>query len=138
MKKNLALLGLIALILFSACQKQNDIQSNFKQNIEEDESATSSRGGGHHNDDVVFYLLGEGNMLDQYSTDGYERKGSATITGLSAGVKIMAIDFRPATGQLYGVGNDSRIYVINPKTGAARAIGAGPFTPAIAGTPGML
>jgi hypothetical protein len=57
-----------------------------------------------------------------------------SITGLESSVKLLAIDFRPATGQLYAAGNDSRLYVINPETGAARAVGAAPFTPAINGS----
>ena len=53
------------------------------------------------------------------------------ISGLQSGERILGIDFRPATGQLYGVGSSSRIYVIDTKTGAARAIGTTAFTPAI-------
>jgi hypothetical protein len=55
------------------------------------------------------------------------------ITGLQPNEKILAIDFRPATGQLYGVGSSSRIYVINTETALARAIGTTAFTPAITG-----
>jgi hypothetical protein len=47
---------------------------------------------------------------------------------------MLAIDFRPATGQLYGVGSSSRIYVINTTTGEARAIGSSSFTPALQGS----
>jgi len=53
---------------------------------------------------------------------------------LQGGENILAIDFRPATGQLYGLGSSSRIYVINPATGLARAIGSEAFTPAINGS----
>lgn len=56
------------------------------------------------------------------------------ITGLQANERILSIDYRPATGQLYGLGSTSRLYVINPSTGVARAIGSGAFTPAISGT----
>lgn len=56
------------------------------------------------------------------------------ITGLVADEKILAIDFRPATGQLYGISSASRVYVIQPDSGTARAIGAAPFTPSITGT----
>ncbi|MFN0087394.1 MAG: DUF4394 domain-containing protein [Blastocatellia bacterium] len=58
---------------------------------------------------------------------------SAAITGLSAGESIQGIDFRPRTGQLYAVSSQSRVYTIDPATGAAAAIGAGPFMPALAG-----
>jgi hypothetical protein len=52
-----------------------------------------------------------------------------TISGLQAGENVLAIDFRPANGQLYGLGSTSRIYSINTVNGAATAIGsAGAFT----------
>jgi len=51
------------------------------------------------------------------------------ITGLQAAENILGIDFRPADGQLFGLGSSSRIYRINITTGAATAIGAaGAFT----------
>ena len=56
-----------------------------------------------------------------------------SVTGLQSGETLMAIDFRPATGQLYGLGSTSRIYTINLASGLATAIGANPFTPAISG-----
>jgi hypothetical protein len=54
------------------------------------------------------------------------------ITGLPAGVTLKGIDFRPATGDLYGVGSDSVVYRVNPKTGIAVAEGPA-FTPALRG-----
>ncbi len=56
------------------------------------------------------------------------------ITGLVAGDRIVGLDTRPATDQLYALGATSRIYVVNPATGSARVIGAGPFTPLLTGT----
>ena len=53
------------------------------------------------------------------------------ITGLPILKRIVGIDFRPSNKKLYGVGNDSRVYTIDPVTGAATAVGSGPFTPAI-------
>jgi hypothetical protein len=35
------------------------------------------------------------------------------ITGLQPSESIVGIDFRPATGQLFGVGSTSRLYVID-------------------------
>ena len=40
---------------------------------------------------------------------------------------------RPLNGQLYALGKTSRLYVINPRTAAARQVGATPFIPALAG-----
>ncbi len=52
-----------------------------------------------------------------------------TITGLQAAENVLAIDFRPATGQLYGLGSSSRLYTVNTVNGMASAVGtAGAFT----------
>ncbi|MBC6607962.1 DUF4394 domain-containing protein [Hymenobacter sp. BT188] len=84
--------------------------------------------------EISFYALSGGSRLDAYSTkDAATRISSVAISGLGSGEKLLAIDFRPATGQLYGVSSASRLYVINQNTGVARAIGAGAFTPALGG-----
>jgi hypothetical protein len=84
--------------------------------------------------DIAFYALSGGTRLDAFSTaNAATRISSVAITGLASGEQFLAIDFRPATGQLYGVSSASRLYVINQNTGAARAIGAGNFSPAVAG-----
>jgi hypothetical protein len=55
------------------------------------------------------------------------------ITGLGVGEEILAIDYRPATGQLYGIGSLSQLYTIDPATGVATVVG-GPFAQALSGT----
>jgi hypothetical protein len=66
------------------------------------------------------------------STDGVFQFDSASpgspgpvypISGLQQNEQIYGIDFRPATGQLYGVGSTSRLYTINPATGQATLVG---------------
>lgn len=56
------------------------------------------------------------------------------IRGLQPGEGILGIDFRPANKRLYALGSTSRLYVIDPDTGAATAVGSGPFSPALEGT----
>ncbi len=54
---------------------------------------------------------------------------AVTVTGLASGETLLAIDYRPATGILHGLGSSGRIYSINAETGVATAIGAaGAFT----------
>ena len=54
---------------------------------------------------------------------------AVAVTGLQAGEALLGIDRRPATGELYGLGSTSRLYVINTTTGAATQVGsAGAFT----------
>ncbi len=55
------------------------------------------------------------------------------ITGLQMGESLLGIDFRPATGFLFGLGSTSRIYTINTSTGVATALGGAPFIPTLAG-----
>lgn len=137
--KKFKLFGLVALFIFSACQKDASDALVQKEMTDPESSEVSARFGSdfwdHDERDLIFYALGEGNKLDKFrSDDSDELLNSAIITGLQQDEKIMAIDFRPATGQLYGLGSTSRIYVINPQTGIALAIGTGPFTPALSGT----
>jgi hypothetical protein len=51
------------------------------------------------------------------------------ITGLGIREGLIAIDFRPASGQLYGLGSGSRLYTIDTVTGIAAQVGSdGGFT----------
>src|SRR5689334_13146832 len=58
-------------------------------------------------------------------------------SGAALGAQIVAMDFRPLTGRLYGVGSDNLIYIIDPLTATATPLPA--FSPAtvLAGTVGM-
>jgi len=85
--------------------------------------------------DLAFYALTNNNILLNLNAKNVASVTSqTTITGLQTGETILGIDFRPATGVLYGIGSSSRMYVINTQTGVARAIGTTAFTPAISGT----
>ena len=53
------------------------------------------------------------------------------VTGLQPDEMLLAIDFRPANGKLYGITNMGRLYVINPTTGSATQVGSGTFTLAL-------
>ena len=84
---------------------------------------------------LEFYGITADNVLVKYNANAAQSLISQLpVTGLQAGENLLSIDFRPATGQLYGLGNTSRLYVINTETGVARAVGTGPFTPAVNNT----
>jgi hypothetical protein len=79
--------------------------------------------------------LTTGNQLIRFNSNRANAPigAAVTITGLQTGENILGIDFRPATGELFGLGSTSRLYIINPATGAATQVGAaGGFT--LAGT----
>ncbi|TDB69255.1 DUF4394 domain-containing protein [Arundinibacter roseus] len=85
--------------------------------------------------DQMFYALTSTNQLYELNVQNTATPlRTITVSGLQSGETLLGIDFRPATGQLYGVGSSSRLYHINLGSGAATALGDGPFSPAIEGT----
>lgn len=84
--------------------------------------------------DAQLYVLNDANQLLKLNVRTPATPlSTVSLTGLQDGERILSIDFRPATGQLYGVGSSSRLYVINPMTGVARALGTTPFSPTLSG-----
>lgn len=82
---------------------------------------------------LEFYGLTSSNSLVKYNANNSTTVISTTpVTGLQAGENLLTIDFRPGTGQLYGIGSTNQLYIINTSSGAATAVGA-PFTPAVSG-----
>lgn len=64
--------------------------------------------------------LTTGNALFSFDTATPGASGAAqAITGLQAGETLYALDYRPATGALYGLGSSNRLYTINTGTAAA-------------------
>jgi hypothetical protein len=82
----------------------------------------------------VFALV-EPNTLIQFQSN---RPGLITrqrkITGLQPGETLLGIDFRPANGQLYGLGSTSRLYIIAPRSAVALPVGTAPFSPTLSGS----
>lgn len=77
----------------------------------------------------VFGLTTMNNLVRFNSNRPNTILSNVAITGLQGGESLVGIDFRPATGRLFGIGSTSRIYMINTFTGAATAVGtAGAFT----------
>jgi Domain of unknown function (DUF4394) len=83
--------------------------------------------------DRVLYATTNQNQLISFNARNPDRiRNIQAISGLASGVTLRGIDFRPATGDLYGVGSDSVVYRVNPRTGIAVAEGPA-FTPALSG-----
>ncbi|MBL8900052.1 MAG: DUF4394 domain-containing protein [Planctomycetes bacterium] len=59
-------------------------------------------------------------------------RSDVAITGLDVGERVLGIDIRPATGELYALGSTSRLYVLDPATAVATAVGS-PFATALSG-----
>jgi hypothetical protein len=71
-----------------------------------------------------------GNQLVRFNTGAAYLPGFTPVAGLTAGESIVAIDWRPWTGQLFGLGFNpaagtgaATLYLLDPQTGAATAVG---------------
>jgi hypothetical protein len=84
--------------------------------------------------ETVYALTTNGQLVSFNAENPCDILSSVRITGLEEDETLLGIDFRPATGQLYGLGSSSRLYVVDTATGVATAIGSGPFSPALDGS----
>lgn len=111
-------IGVFAILSLSLAACQKDMSSSPNENTMEVASA-AFKSNTNNPEGIVFYAL-SGNILDKYSTSNPETVlGSATISGLQVGERILGIDFRPKTGQLYALGSNSRVYIVDPSSGVA-------------------
>src|SRR3954469_3462445 len=73
---------------------------------------------------AVPLVLTNGTTLVNVDTNNLPSPSApVAVTGLQAGEHLVGIDQRPTTGRLYGVGSANRLYLLNPLTGAAAAVG---------------
>lgn len=90
--------------------------------------------------DLEFYVLSASNQITLYNSSNVATpvRASVSIGNMQAAAgtvpaeTVLAIDFRPATGQLYAVTSNSRLLVINPVSGASTPVGT--LSPALDGT----
>jgi Domain of unknown function (DUF4394) len=85
-------------------------------------------------DTDLIALTDNNTLLKLNASDPSRITRRVALQGLAANERLLAVDFRPATGQLYGVSSASRLYIIQPDSGTVHAIGAMAFTPALNGT----
>ncbi|GAB3999023.1 hypothetical protein GCM10028807_48100 [Spirosoma daeguense] len=120
------LIGLLALGSLMTLESCRDAQIQLDPQVNTANARLST--------DFMFYALTDNNQLLKLSTQNPSTSmGTITITGIQNNERLVGIDFRPATGQLYAVSNGSRIYMINLANGMATALGSGPFSPALSG-----
>jgi hypothetical protein len=77
---------------------------------------------------TLFALFSSGQIVSFDSSAPGTYTGSSLLSGLHLNEIILKMDFRPATGQLYGLSNFGQLYTIDPLSGATKAVGT-PYTP---------
>jgi hypothetical protein len=82
---------------------------------------------------VVLALQPKNVLLSVDSANPAEVLATTKVKGLAKKESLVGIDFRPATGELFGVGNSNQLYRIDLTGGTATKVG-GPFSTALVGT----
>lgn len=84
-------------------------------------------------DVMVYGLTGNNQLVSFNANNSAAFTSTKTISGIPSGEKLLSIDFRPATGELYAVSDASKFYIINTSTGASRSVSNTAFSPMISG-----
>jgi hypothetical protein len=85
--------------------------------------------------ELIYGIANQGvatNLISFDSSSPNNLQSASFVAGLQPNETIIGLDFRPATGELYGLGSSSRLYTINPSTGAATPV-APSFAPPVNG-----
>jgi hypothetical protein len=85
--------------------------------------------------ELIYGIANQGvatNLISFDSSNPSNLQSASFVAGLQPNETIVGIDFRPATGQLYGLGSTSRLYTLNTATGAATPVDVS-FAPPING-----
>src|SRR3954463_16567708 len=82
---------------------------------------------------VVVGLQPKNVLISVDSANPAEVLATTKIKGLAKREALVGIDFRPATGELFGVGNTSQLYRIDLTGGGATKVGA-TFSALLVGT----
>jgi hypothetical protein len=83
---------------------------------------------------TAFYGVTADNKLVQFQSDNTAEVPSLPIRGLAADEKVVGIDIRPLTGDLYGITNKSRIVKILPRNAEAKYVDSKAVDPALTGS----
>jgi hypothetical protein len=125
-----ALIALTTLLAASGCSSGGGIAGPFQE--PDDPGGPSTPVPGPAPAGYAIYAVDFNNRLLVFgSANPSVITRRKTITGLPILNRIVGIDFHPVNKKLYGVGNDSRVYVIDTLTAGATAVASAKFSPAI-------
>lgn len=111
------LLALTALVVAACLLLGTSAQSASAQSA----SASASAQGGY-SPGTTYALNTSGEILGFDRGDPSRIDSRVGVSGLAAGEALVGVDFRPATGELYGIGTANQVYTIDPATGVASLV----------------
>lgn len=132
MKRNylflsLGLFLLVSFVVLTGCAKDDGVSPGTSL----DERGAASGTPAHS----LLIGLSANNEIVKFSSGPPAKELAVTpIMGLDSGEMMLAIDYRPSTGKLYGVSSASKLYYIDIYSGLAGTVAKEPFKPEIAGS----
>jgi hypothetical protein len=121
--------------IFNFCMAALAVVSVLSCDNDEDSMPMQEESAATAGPNQMVYGLTENNELVAFNANNPGTFSLKTaISGIAAGEKLMSVDFRPATGELYALSSASKLYIINTSTATSRVVGTTAFTPAISGT----
>ncbi len=134
---NMPTTGLAAAVLTNAGQS-----NLYRINLATGEAILQANVGGLNVVSVAVYNLPatanglslDGNRLLRFALASPTTTGNANITGVTAGERLVGIDMRPTTGQLFALGVDAKndrgtLYVLEPQSANGNALATAVGTP---------
>lgn len=129
MTRNLKILGVIAASFLVSAAGLSSVQAQTPPAQATQPAATSVSAGA-----VTLYGLTLSNKLVRFNSGSPANiESSVQISNLGSGENVIGIDFRPATGQLFGLSSNNRLMTIDPASGAASIVGSAPLTTTLNG-----
>ena len=107
---------------------------NFRLNSVAALSAMVALSGTALGQETVYGVTDTGNLVSWDSGDSSNLLTGVAVQGLQSNERLRGIDFRPADGQLYGLGSFNNLYTIDTSTGQASLVGGGNFAPGMNGS----
>ena len=108
------------------------MQTNLAKSVLALAAGLTTVSGNKANADSVYGVSDQLNLLVSFNSATPGTLLTANyISGLQNGEQIRGIDW--ISGTLYGLGDQSHLYTINPLTGAATLVGTGAFSPILNG-----
>ncbi|HEX8598552.1 MAG TPA: DUF4394 domain-containing protein [Chloroflexia bacterium] len=129
MTRHLKALGVIAASFLVSVAGLSSVQAQTPPAQATQPAATSVPAGA-----VTLYGLTLSNKLVRFNSGSPANiESSVQIGNLAQGENVVGIDFRPATGQLFGLSSNNRVMTIDLASGAASIVGSAPLTTTLNG-----
>ncbi|WP_394833924.1 DUF4394 domain-containing protein [Pendulispora rubella] len=124
-----ALASTVSAFAFAACSS-DDTSTPAPKDAAVDTTTPVPDGGGSDADagpaPRTVYAVDDANQLLKFTSTAPASVSKSTISGAPG---VLGIDFRPATGDLYALGNNGTIYTLDKNTGVATAVVGDAGTP---------